>query len=95
MRWVIGILFSIIGILLLTQGLNLREIAKHSVDGDGIGVYFLGIEINESVPTEDILSYANGFMGSGVIFLILAVCLFIILLSEKSTLKQITPKKQA
>ncbi|MET3729233.1 hypothetical protein ABID52_002814 [Fictibacillus halophilus] len=95
MRWIIGIFFSILGILLLTHGLNLRTAAETKVDGDGIGVYFLGIEINESVPSVDIPSYANGFMGSGVIFLILAVCLFVILLSEKSTLKPITPKKQA
>ena len=95
MRWLIGILFSILGILLLTYGLNLREVAETQVDGDSIGVFFLGIEINERVPTVDIPSYSNGFMGSGIIFLILAVCLFVILLSEKSTLKPITPKKQA
>ncbi|MBN3554743.1 hypothetical protein JYA63_10730 [Fictibacillus nanhaiensis] len=95
MRWTVGILFSLVGIILLTHGLNLRAIAENSVDGDGIGVYFLGIEINESVPAVDIPSYSNGFMGSGIIFLILAVCLFVILLREHNTLLPIAQEKKA
>ncbi|MFG6494596.1 hypothetical protein P8610_04510 [Fictibacillus sp. UD] len=65
------------------------------VDGNGIGVYFLGMEINEKVATADIQSYANGFLGTGTIFLLLAVCLFVILLKEKSTLKPIHRKNPA
>ncbi|MED1863097.1 hypothetical protein P4V41_06485 [Fictibacillus nanhaiensis] len=95
MKWIIGILFSIVGILLLAYGLNLKAVAETDVDGDGIGVYFLGIVINENVSSVDIPSYANGFLGTGIIFLILAVCMFFILLSEKNTLKPITTKKQA
>ncbi|MGA4721225.1 hypothetical protein [Fictibacillus nanhaiensis] len=95
MRWVTGILFSVLGVLLLTQGLHLRSIGEEKVDGNGIGVYFLGMEINEKVARADIPSYANGFLGSGTIFLLLAVCLFVILLKEKSTLKPIQRKNHA
>ncbi|MDM5317057.1 hypothetical protein QUF49_13705 [Fictibacillus sp. b24] len=95
MRWVTGILFSVLGVLLLTQGLHLRSMSLEEVDGNGIGVYFLGMEINEKVATADIQSYANGFLGTGTIFLLLAVCLFVILLKEKSTLKPIHRKNPA
>jgi hypothetical protein len=94
-RWVIGIVFSSLGVLLLTQGMNLRTIGEEAVDGDGIGVYFLGMEINEKVPTADIPSYANGFLGTGTILLLLAVSLFVILLREKNTFKPIRRKNHA
>jgi hypothetical protein len=94
-RWVIGIVFSSLGVLLLTQGMNLRSIGKEAVDGEGIGVYFLGMEINENVPTADISSYANGFLGTGTILLLLAVSLFVILLREKNTFKPIRRKNHA
>jgi hypothetical protein len=95
MRWVSGIFFSVVGVLLLTKGLHLRSIGLVEVDGNGIGVYFLGMEINEKVAAADIISYANGFLGSGTIFLLLAVCLFVILLKEKSTFKPLQKKNQA
>lgn len=90
-----GIIFSVLGVLLLTQGLHLRSIGIEEVDGNGIGVYFLGMEINDKVAGTDIQSYANGFLGTGTIFLLLAVCLFFILLKEKSTLKPIHRKNPA
>jgi hypothetical protein len=95
MRWAIGLIFSLIGVLLLTKGLSLRAIAAETVDGDGIGVHFLGMEISNRVPTADIPIYANGFLGTGVILLIFAVSLFIILLREKNTFKPIRRKNHA
>jgi hypothetical protein len=95
MRWAIGIIFSLLGVLLLTQGIHLRAIGADDVDGNGIGVYFLGMEINDKVQSADIPSYANGFLGTGAIFLLLAVSLFVILLKEKNTFKPIRRKNHA
>jgi hypothetical protein len=83
MRWAIGCMFSMIGILLLGEGLKLKSLGTE-VDGDGIGVYFWGIKINDHVSEIDIPSYANGFLGVGTILLILAICLFFILLKRKT-----------
>jgi hypothetical protein len=91
MRWITGVVFSLLGVALLMTGMNVRSLSK--IDGDGVEIYFLGMKINESVATADIPSYANGFLGTGTIFLILAVCLFFILLKEKSVYKQIRVKK--
>ncbi|MBY6036570.1 hypothetical protein KUV80_07895 [Fictibacillus nanhaiensis] len=95
MRWITGILFSLIGVLLLTEGMNLRAIGAEDVDGSGIGVSFLWIEINKNVPTAEIPAYANGFLGTGAIFLLLAVSSFVILLKEKSSLEPIRRKNLA
>ncbi|MFE1245008.1 hypothetical protein ACFW35_12825 [Fictibacillus sp. NPDC058756] len=95
MRWMIGIIFSLLGVLLLTQGLSLRAVGAETIDGDGIGVYFLGMEINDKVATADIPTYANGFLGTGTILLLLAVSLFVILLKEKNTFKPIRRKNHA
>jgi hypothetical protein len=91
MKWIIGVVFSLLGVALLITGINVRSIT--TIDGDGVSISFLGMQINERVAMSDLPSYANGFLGTGTIFLILAVCLFFILLKEKSTLKQIRVKK--
>lgn len=95
MKWVLGIFLSLFGVLLLTHGMNLRAAVTKEVDGDGIGVYFLGMELNDRVAAADIPSYANGFLGTGTIFLLLAVSLFVILLQGKSTSKPIRRKNHA
>jgi hypothetical protein len=95
MRWAIGIIFSLLGVLLLIQGRSLRAMGAEAIDGDGIGVYFLGMEINDRVAGADIPTYANGFLGTGTILLLLAVSLFVILLKEKSTFKPIRKKNHA
>ncbi|WNB90863.1 hypothetical protein [Bacillus sp. NEB1478] len=91
MRWVMGVAFSLLGVALLMTGMNVRSLSE--IEGDGIGISFLGMKINGSVAAADIPSYANGFLGSGTIFLILAVCLFFILLNEKNVHKQLRVKK--
>ena len=91
MRWIMGVAFSLLGVALLMTGMNVRSLSE--IEGGGIGISFLGMKISESVAAADIPSHANGFLGSGTIFLILAVCLFFILLKEKSTQEQIRVKK--
>lgn len=65
-RW-IGLIFLIlIAILMFNRGLNLWSLGTN-VDGDGIGVYFLGLEMNDSVQETSIPKYAIGFFISGLI----------------------------
>lgn len=68
-RWFIVCVLILFGILLLNKGLDLRSLGTN-VDGDGIGVYFLGFEINDSVQEESIPSYAVGFFTSSFFALI-------------------------
>jgi hypothetical protein len=81
MRWIIGVVFSIVGVGLLMTGMNIRTLTD--IEGDGAGIHLFGIPINEHAISADLPSYANGFLGTGTIFLILAVCLFFFLLKEK------------
>ncbi|WP_042148314.1 hypothetical protein [Paucisalibacillus sp. EB02] len=68
-RWFIVCVLILFGVLLLNKGLDLRSLGTN-VDGDGIGVYFLGVEINDRVPEEGISSYAVGFFISSFLALI-------------------------
>jgi hypothetical protein len=53
------------------------------------------MEINEQVAAADITAYANAFLGTGTILLLLAVALFFMLLKEKNTFKPIRKKNHA
>lgn len=69
-RWIAAGIIFIIGVLLFNKGLDLRALGT-DVDGDGIGVYFLNIEINDRVQEASIPAYANSFLTSSfVVFLI-------------------------
>lgn len=70
-RWVIAGVLILFGVLLLNKGLELWSLGT-DVDGDGIGVFFLGFEINNRVPEESILSYAIGFFISSLVALIVS-----------------------
>ncbi|WP_202908628.1 hypothetical protein [Halalkalibacillus sediminis] len=70
-RWLIAGVLILFGFLLLNKGLDLWSIGS-DVDGEGIGLYFLGIEINDRVPEESIPSYAVGFFISSLVVLILS-----------------------
>ncbi len=53
------------------KGINLfREIPM--VDGDGIGLYFFGLEINDTLLTEEIPVYAWGFLGVAITLIVLS-----------------------
>jgi hypothetical protein len=70
-RWVIVCVLLLFGVLLLNKGLDLWSLGTN-VDGDGIGVHFLGFEINDRVPEESIPSYAIGFFISSIFALIIS-----------------------
>ncbi|WP_404448036.1 hypothetical protein LG307_03220 [Sutcliffiella horikoshii] len=52
-----------------------------NVDGGGIGVHFLGLEINDRVPEANIPTYAIGFFVASVITLLIAVALVALTMS--------------
>jgi hypothetical protein len=73
-RSIIIVLLSLITVLLVNKGLDLRALGSE-VDGDGIGIYFWGLEINEQVPEESIPTYAIGFLVASLIPMSIAIAL--------------------
>ncbi|MCM3572340.1 hypothetical protein M3172_04005 [Mesobacillus subterraneus] len=71
-RWVIAVILFLFAVLLFSKGLDLRSFGTN-VDGEGIGVYFFAMEINDRVPEEEIPSYANGFFISSFVVFIISV----------------------
>ncbi|MCM3123158.1 MULTISPECIES: hypothetical protein [unclassified Mesobacillus] len=58
--WLASIVLIVVSVLFLKQGMELWNLGT-DVDGAGIGIHFLGFEINDSVPEASIPSYAIGF----------------------------------
>lgn len=73
-HWIALILLTFITALMVNKGLELWSLGTN-VDGDGIGVYFLGFEINERVPEASIPAYAIGFFVASFITLLIALVL--------------------
>jgi hypothetical protein len=73
-RWIIFVFLAFITVLMVNKGLDLWSLGT-DVDGDGIGVYFLGLEINDRVPEANIPSYAIGFFVAIFITLVIALAL--------------------
>lgn len=73
-RWVIVAILILLAIALLAKGFNLLSVGKN-VDGDGIGVYFLFMEISDRVPVESIPAYAIGFFISSIVAFLLSAVL--------------------
>jgi hypothetical protein len=59
---------------LFNKGLDLWTLGPN-VDGDGIGIYFLGFEINDQVPEKSIPSYAIGFFATSLTTMTIAIAL--------------------
>jgi hypothetical protein len=72
MRWLMVILLSIISILFLEKGIELWS-AIDQVDGDGIGISFVGLSVSERVLNESIPGYALGFTISSLIPILVAI----------------------
>lgn len=75
-HWILSTAFALITVLLVNKGIELWSMGTN-VDGAGIGIHFLGIEINDRVPEDNIPSYAFGFF----------ITSFITLLASSVTLK--------
>lgn len=72
MRWLMVILLSIISILFLEKGIELWS-SIDKVDGDGIGISFVGLSVSERVLNESIPGYALGFTISALIPILVAI----------------------
>jgi hypothetical protein len=73
-RWVMIAIFSFITIFLVDKGFDLWAMGTN-VDGNGIGIYFLGIEINDRVPEESIPPYAIGLFAAGLTTMTIVIAL--------------------
>jgi hypothetical protein len=70
-KWLIASILILFSILLFSKSIGLWSLGTN-VDGDGIGLQFLGFEINDRVSEENIPRYAAGFFTSGIIIISLA-----------------------
>jgi hypothetical protein len=70
--WIVLSFLTLITVLLIRQGLGLWSLGT-DVAGDGIGVHFLGLEINDRVSEKNIPSYSIGFFICGIIAFLLTI----------------------
>jgi hypothetical protein len=73
-RWVIIAFFSFTTVFLVNKGLDLWALGTN-VDGNGIGIYFWGFEINDRVPEKSIPPYAIGFFAASLTTMTIAIAL--------------------
>jgi hypothetical protein len=72
--WVIIAILSFTTVLLVNKGLDLWSL-RTNVDGNGIGIYFWGFEINDRVSEKSIQPYAIGFFAASLITMTIATAL--------------------
>lgn len=71
------LLLSFLALLTATlafKGVDLWSLGTN-VDGDGIGIHFIGFEINDRVPKASIPVYAIGFLASSLVTLLIGIVL--------------------
>ncbi|WP_077618481.1 hypothetical protein [Bacillus sinesaloumensis] len=78
----VSVVLVFLTVTLFVKGLELWSIGSN-VDGDGIGIYFLGMEINDRVPVKSIPGYTTGFF-----ILSFAAFLITIALARKTFLSE-------
>lgn len=72
-----SIIIFIISLPFINIALKLyHELYAEVRDGDGIGLYFLGIEINDKLSYEQIPSYFWGFLTVGLLLIVISFFLF-------------------
>ncbi|MEM5015347.1 hypothetical protein WKH31_03555 [Metabacillus indicus] len=86
-RWIVFTFLAFITVLMVNKGIDLWSLGTN-VDGDGIGVHFLGLEINDRVPEANIPTYAMGFFVASFITLLIAFAFV-----GKTLLKSNTPAR--
>ncbi|MCA1038273.1 hypothetical protein LCM00_02020 [Bacillus infantis] len=69
---------TILGMALSCKGIELMHLGT-DVDGDGIGMHFLGIELDDSLSEQNIPKAASAFLAAGILLvlcgIISAICL--------------------
>jgi hypothetical protein len=73
-HWIVFIFLAFITVLMVNKGLDLWSLGTN-VDGDGIGIHFLGLEISDRVQEGNIPKYAIGFFVASFITLLFAFAL--------------------
>jgi heme/copper-type cytochrome/quinol oxidase subunit 4 len=73
-HWIVFIFLAFITVLMVNKGLDLWSLGTN-VDGDGIGIRFLGLEISDRVQEGNIPTYAIGFFVASFITLLFAFSL--------------------
>jgi CRISPR/Cas system-associated protein Cas10 (large subunit of type III CRISPR-Cas system) len=73
-----AIILFLVSILFIAKALDLYNRFYNEVrDGDGIGLYFYGFEINDKLLYEQIPFYLWSFLAIGILLIIFSVILFI------------------
>jgi len=67
---VFKIVLFLVGALFTYKGINLYLSYFNFIDGDGIGIYFLGFEINDKVPIGYVPIYATSITILGIMLII-------------------------
>ncbi|TFB21792.1 hypothetical protein E3U55_08175 [Filobacillus milosensis] len=77
--WLITLPVILLAILLIYKGIVLNN-RVGVVDGAGIGISFIGFELNDSVPNEKVQYYATSFIITGITTLLIGLALMFKLL---------------
>jgi hypothetical protein len=68
-----SILLIVFSSAFILKSISLSRMIK---DGDGIGLYFLGFEINDKILFEQIPKYSWSFLIIGLVLIFVSVVLF-------------------
>jgi hypothetical protein len=69
----ISIILFIVSLPFILKAISLFTVVR---DGNGIGLYFIGLEINDKLPYGQIPVYAWSFLAIGVLLILFSVILF-------------------
>lgn len=75
-RIIVAILLGYISYLAYEKGVSLESIVPN-VDGAGIGITFLGLEMDDQVPVSDIPKHVQSFYVASVGFLVISLFLLL------------------
>jgi hypothetical protein len=81
-KW-IAVLFTVESIAYFFHSFKLGRIVSgikngtYFKDGDGIGIYFMGTEINDRVPWNEIYIYRDSFLKKGFLMLIIGATFYL------------------
>jgi hypothetical protein len=81
-KW-IALLFTVESIAYFFHSFKLAKIVSgisngtYFKDGDGIGIYFIGTEINDRVPWNEIYIYRDSFFKKGFLMLIIGAAFYL------------------
>jgi hypothetical protein len=75
-----SIILLLFSLAFIYKAVSLLSIVK---DGDGIGLYFLGLEINDKLPYEQIPKYSWSFLLLGLLFIFISIGLSLKSLKNK------------